>query len=304
MLGTGNEEPVPRPSCLGIVTVTYNSGSVLEEFCRSLESQSFKDFRLWAIDNASRDDSVFQLQQWNDPRLEIVANENNVGVAAANNQGIVAALAYGCEYILLLNNDVYFDPDLLQGLLRGMDDYHCSMIVPLIYYAEPENMIWSAGGTFRESFAYLSVHFGFRELDKGQFNKAKRISFAPSSCILAKRSVYDAVGLMDERLFVGGEDTDLMYRAMRAGLETYYLPTVKMWHKVSSLRGGDESPFSQRYMSRNRALFIKKHLGSWKTFEFTFLYRAYYVSRWLIRKDNWETMLRKQRAWSEGLQVQ
>lgn len=302
MVSTKNEPQERRGGSIGIVTVTFNSGSVLPEFLRSLETQTFNNFRIWAVDNASTDDTIPQLKAWNDPRLEIVANETNVGVAAANNQGIVAALAQGYDYILLLNNDVFFGPDLLDGLVRGLDEHSCSMTVPLIYYAEPKNMIWSAGGTFRENFAYLSIHFGIKEIDRGQFNEAKRVTFAPSSCILFRHEVFDHIGLMDERLFVGAEDTDFMYRALLAGLNTYYLPSVKMWHKVSSLRGED-SPFSQRYMARNRAFFIHKHLGQWTAARYAFLYRAYYLVRFLFGRDNWETMLRKERAWSEGLRI-
>jgi GT2 family glycosyltransferase len=302
MVSTKNEPQERRGGSIGIVTVTFNSGSVLAEFLRSLETQTFNNFRIWAVDNASTDDTIAQLKAWNDPRLEIVANDTNVGVAAANNQGIVAALAQGYDYILLLNNDVFFGPDLLDGLVRGLDEHSCSMTVPLIYYAEPKNMIWSAGGTFRENFAYLSIHFGIKEIDRGQFNEAKRVTFAPSSCILVRHEVFDRIGLMDERLFVGAEDTDFMYRALLAGLDTYYLPSVKMWHKVSSLRGED-SPFSQRYMARNRAFFIHKHLGQWTAARYAFLYRAYYLVRFLFGRDNWETMLRKERAWSEGLRI-
>src|SRR5271155_1689867 len=169
---------------IGIVTVTYNSSSVLPDFFASLETQTFENFRVWAVDNASKDDSVAQLRGWNDPRLEVLANDTNIGVAAGNNQGIAAALAAGCDYILLLNNDVVFGPDLLEALLRGLAEHHCSMTVPLIYYAEPDNLIWSAGGTFRENFACLSIHFGFQEIDRGQFNEAKPVAFAPSSCTM------------------------------------------------------------------------------------------------------------------------
>ena len=303
MLSRNNDEQEVSAGSIGIVTVTYNSGQVLADFLRSLEIQTFKNFRMWAIDNASTDDTLSQLRAWDDPRLEIVANDTNVGVAAANNQGIAAALAQGYDYILLLNNDVFFGPDLFEGLVRGLDDHSCSMTVPLIYYAQPENLIWSAGGTFREDFACLSIHFGLDEIDQGQFNEAKRVAFAPSSCIMARREVYESIGLMDERFFVCAEDTDLMYRARQAGLDTYYLPDVKMWHKVSSLRG-DDSPFSQRYMSRNRAFFIRKHFGDWTCARYTVGYRAYYLCRFLAGKDSWETMLRKERGWSEGLRIQ
>ncbi len=303
MVFTQNEPQERHAGSIGIVTVTFNSSSVLPDFLRSLETQTFKNFRIWAIDNASKDDTVAQLKAWNDPRLEIVANDTNVGVAAANNQGIVAAMAQGYDYIFLVNNDVFFGPDLLAGLVRGLDEYSCSMTVPLIYYAEPKNMIWSAGGTFRENFAYLSFHLGINQIDQGQFNEAKRITFAPTCGLMARREAFDRVGLMDERYFVLADDTDFMYRALSAGLETYYLPNVKMWHKVSSLRG-DDSPFSQRYLARNRAFFIRKHLGDWTCARYTLLYRAYYLSRFLSGKDNWETMVRKERAWSEGLRIQ
>src|SRR5277367_3407522 len=130
MVSTKNEPQERRGGSIGIVTVTFNSGNVLADFLRSLETQTLENFRIWAIDNASTDNSVSQLKAWNDPRLEIVANDTNVGVAAANNQGIVAALAQGYDYILLVNNDVFFGPDLLDRLVRGLDDYSCSMTVP------------------------------------------------------------------------------------------------------------------------------------------------------------------------------
>jgi GT2 family glycosyltransferase len=292
-----------RGGTIGIVTVTYNSGTVLADFIASLEGQSYGNFLVYAVDNASKDETIPMLEAWKDSRLRIIPNETNVGVAAGNNQGIKAALSDGCDYVLLLNNDVYFGADLLQGLLDGLAEHSCSMITPLIYYSQPDNMIWCAGGEFRKDFAWLSIHYGFKELDEGKFNEAKQISFCPTCCLLMKSEVFDKVGLMDERYFVLADDTDFMYRALQAGIVTYYIPNIKLYHKVSVLRG-EESPFSQRYYSRNRAFFIKKHLGWWTTFQFTWLYRAYFFSRWLTRKDSWETMVRKERGWSEGLRIQ
>jgi GT2 family glycosyltransferase len=287
---------------IGIVTVTFNSGRLLPDFLRSLETQTYENFRLCAVDNVSTDDTVAQLRAWNDPRLDLIVNEANTGCAAGNNRGIAAALAAGCEYILILNNDVFFGPDLIEGLFRGIIEHNCSMTVPMIYYAEPKNVIWSAGGTFREDFAFLSIHFGIKEIDRGQFNEAKPVKFSPFACTLIKCEVIDKVGPMDETFFVAADDTDFMYRAMQAGFETYYLPHVKMWHKVSSITG-DDSPLLQRFLARSRAYFIRKHFGVWTSIRFTVLYRGYYLSRFLTGKDDWKTLLRKERAWSEGLSL-
>ena len=82
-----------NPAKIGIVTVTYNSGKVLEQFLESLAAQTHRTFFLYAVDNASKDDSVAQLKAWNDERLRVIRNEVNVGIAEADNQGIRAALA-------------------------------------------------------------------------------------------------------------------------------------------------------------------------------------------------------------------
>ncbi len=287
---------------VGIVTVTYNSGTVLPDFLRSLAAQTHGDYHLFAVDNASRDDSCAQLEAYTGSPRSILRNAENVGVAAGNNQGIQAALDAGCTHVLLLNNDVWFAPDMIDGLLEGLERHQCALTVPLMYYADPVEMVWCAGGTFREDRGLLPVHFGKDEIDTGQFAAARPITYAPTCCTMIKREVFEQIGLMDERFFVYSDDLDFMYRALRAGLVTYYVPQVKLWHKVSSLTGA-ESPFSQRYMARNRAFFIRKHLPGTTLAWYTVLYRCYYLMRFMLRRDDWATMLRKERAWGEGLRI-
>lgn len=287
---------------VGIVTVTYNSGTVLPDFLRSLAAQTHADHHLFAVDNASKDDSCAQLEAYKCSKMTVLRNSGNVGVAAGNNQGIQAALDAGCTHVLLLNNDVWFAPDMLAGLLAGLERHECALAVPLMYYADPAEMIWCAGGMFREDRGLLPVHFGKDELDRGQYSTPRPITYAPTCCTMIKREVFEQIGLMDERFFVYSDDLDFMYRALRAGLVTYYVPEVKLWHKVSSLTGA-ESPFSQRYMARNRAFFIRKHLPVATLAWYTVLYRCYYLMRFMLRRDDWATMLRKERAWGEGLRI-
>jgi GT2 family glycosyltransferase len=71
---------------IGIVSVTYNSARVLPEFLESVFAQTFGDFVLYLIDNASRDNSVEMVSQCTDPRVCFIANPENLGVAEGNNQ--------------------------------------------------------------------------------------------------------------------------------------------------------------------------------------------------------------------------
>ncbi|QHN04321.1 glycosyltransferase family 2 protein [Granulicella sp. WH15] len=287
---------------VGIVTVTFNSANVLPDFLKSLEGQDHPSFHLYAIDNASSDDTISILKSWQMPQLTIVANDFNAGVAGGNNQGITAALADGCDSILLLNNDVVFGLDLIRLLIAGLSDYACNMAVPLIYYYDPPKKIWCAGGTFQARYAARGIHYGEDEFDRGQFEQSRLIEYSPTCCTLIKREVFDVIGLMDERYFVYVDDNDFMYRAFKAGFKTFYLPHVKLWHKVNSLTGTD-SPFAQRYLSRNRALFIRKHFGWWTVMRMTLIYRAIYCYRLLIGKDNFAAFERRQAGWTEGLGI-
>ena len=103
-----------RDDCkVGVVTVTYNSQQVLPDFFASLWSQTHTNFVLYAVDNASSDDSVQLVRAEADERIRLIENASNVGVAAGNNIGITAARNDGCEYVLLLNNDTVFSGSLL-----------------------------------------------------------------------------------------------------------------------------------------------------------------------------------------------
>lgn len=306
-IASQNDQPYTLPSeyvsgRIGVVTVTYNSSAVLPEFFRSLEQQTHRNFQLYAIDNASRDDSVDQLRRWGDPRLVLKSNTENVGVAAGNNQGIRAALDDGCEYVLLLNNDVVFGPDLFQQLQDGMAEHRCTMTTPLIYFCEPRDVIWCAGGYFQPKLAFRNLHYAENQRDVGQCSCARAVTYAPTCCVLIRREVFSRIGLMDERYFVYSDDTDFMLRAWKAGESLWYLPDAKLWHKVNSLTG-TASAFSMRYGVRNRAFFIAKHVRGVYGALFQWLYALYYLLRFVLRKDTREAYDIKRAAWAEGKQM-
>jgi GT2 family glycosyltransferase len=242
---------------IGIVTVLYNSSDVLPDFFRSLHAQTYSNFVVYAVDNASSDDSVDLCRQQG-PRFVMMLNAGNIGFASGTNQGILQALKDGCETILLLNNDVSFEPDFLQRLVEGRLRHQASMVAPLTYYHEKPSTIWAAGGMLQKAFGYRPVHIGMGQEDTGKFSTDRIIQFAPGSCILIERSVFAAIGLLDETYFMYWEDADFAVRALKEGLSMHLISAAKLWHKVSSLAGLN-SPFQRYYAVRNHALYIRKH---------------------------------------------
>jgi GT2 family glycosyltransferase len=248
-------------SKIGVVTVTYNSASVLTDFLSCLAVQTYQEFTLFAVDNASRDATLSILHNCHDPHIRIISNSENRGVAAANNQGIRAAFEAGCSSVLLINNDTEFGSTMIADLEQGLVRYAVGMTCPKIMYYDHPERIWAAGGKFQRWRGYRSVHLGDGENDLGQYDQARLVSYVPTCCVLIKKEVFDKVGMMDEHYFVYWDDTDFMYRAMKAGIRLMYLPEVKLLHKVGSLTGGATSPFAIHYGTRNSLYFLLKHFG-------------------------------------------
>jgi len=296
-----------EPPKIGVVTVTYNSATVLEGFMKSTLAQTHSNFVLYVVDNASKDDTLSLLTKYDDLRIRTIVSADNVGVAAGNNIGIRAALNDGCDYVLLLNNDTEFPADMFERLLYGIGEYQSDIIVPKKMYFDEPNRIWCAGGYFVRIDArldvYLSKHYGIGEIDKGQYDVPRSIEYSPTCCMLIKRAVFDKIGLMDERYFVYCDDTDFCYRAILAGVRMWYMPSAVLLHKVSSLTQGDTSPFSIRYMTRNRVYFILKHAPRIAQLFCLAIVSAKIWIRYWRKRDSREIFALRRSAFAEGLEL-
>lgn len=290
------------PPSVGIVTVTYGSGAVLDGFLASLDRQTWTSFLVFAIDNASSDNTVARLRLWPDGRLRLLENTVNRGVAAANNQGIRAALEEGCEYVLLLNNDTEFGPDLIANLVVHLRAVGGRIAIPKMFFFDRPNTIWCAGGVFQRWQAMGVRHYGEGCVDSDRFNLSRAVTYAPTCCMLIHRSVFDDLGFMDEKYFVYYDDTDFCLRAGQRGVPIWFCPQAKLWHKVSSLTGA-LSPFMLRYCTRNKIYFIRKHYRAPARMGWLLVYRARMAVRRVACLDDAGTAALKRAAFREGLSL-
>lgn len=248
--------------CIGLVTVLYRSNDVLEGFFKSLSNQTYKNYHLFLIDNSPsiECDQILDNLMVRYPIVKWthIKNNENVGVAKGNNQGIELAMKNGYPYTLLLNNDIEFDdPDAIFKLQQTAQLHNESIIIPKILFYDTRR-IWMAGGGYVYSKG-ITYHEGEGCLDDERFNSAKYFSYAPTCFMLIKNEVFKQIGLMDEKYFVYFDDTDFCYRAHINGFNILYNPEVSILHKVSSSTGGNRSLFTIFYANRNRLYFIRKN---------------------------------------------
>ena len=100
---------------VSITIVTWNSGKHLDECFAALSRQDYRDVEVTIVDNAS-DDGTREMLKRVEPRWRVICNQQNVGFAAGQNQGIRAS--HG-EWVLCLNPDVVLSPDFISQLVAA-----------------------------------------------------------------------------------------------------------------------------------------------------------------------------------------
>ena len=106
---------------LFVIIVTYNGMKWIKKCIKSvLESTIVPTILL--IDNNSADGTVnFVRKTFTD--VVVIPNSKNLGFGQANNIGLEYALHHGCEYVYLLNQDAYVEPDTFETLIRIQKKY-------------------------------------------------------------------------------------------------------------------------------------------------------------------------------------
>ncbi len=283
-------------SLIGIVTVLYNSETVVEEFFETLNNQTFKDFVLYVVDNNSPDNSLEKSKKLAKNcffKTIFIENSDNYGVAKGNNIGIKKSLEDGCDYVLLSNNDIYLENNTIELLLKNVKNDDAKLAVPKIYYYN-SNLIWCAGGKF-DRISGMTRHYNVGEEDYGQCDKKKIVEYAPTCFMIISKDVFEKIGIMDEDYFVYFDDTDFMYRAYKAKIPLYYFPESRLFHK-ESVSTGLKSPFSLYYQMRNIVIYNNKYHSN--------LYLLYIVFRniaYLIFKISFTNKFKVLKAGFNGL---
>lgn len=276
-----------RPT-VGVVTVTYNSGKVLPDFLKSMAAQSGANLRLYVVDNDSHDDSSALVRAFHHQAIptSLTENDSNLGVAEANNQGILAAIEDGCEFVLLLNNDTLFAQSTIADLLREAVDGDLDIVSPLIEATDPPSTVWYSSGHLVPSQGFRTFHDGTGAPTSTFPKELRRTGYASTCALLVRKKVFDAIGIMDPVYFVYFDDVDFAVRATRAGISYWVTPAALVTHKASSLTGGKSSDFTLRWYTRNWALIAKRHLSGPRGLMALLFIQAWMVARLVLRRDS------------------
>lgn len=241
-----------------LITVLYNSADALPSFLDSLKAQSFRDWRLIAIDNASPDSAGDIAAAAGDDRITIVRNPANLGFAKAANQGLRQAARAGGEFFVLLNPDTVFGPEFLGEFVAARDRSQAQVIAPRIMLLERPDQAWYAGGHLEQGWVFRNIH---EEYDPHDTRASRLVDFASGCCLGLTRRVLERIGLFDESFFVYWEDADFCLRLKRAGIPIVYVREPSLLHAGGTASGGEHSTGYNRLYYRSYIQFLRKHFG-------------------------------------------
>lgn len=256
-----------------VLVLNYNGGRVLDETLQSLSRSEPGGVPCVVVDNQSTDGSFDQLPS----DIERIRLDRNRGWAGAYNRAIPGMLARGYEWLWLLNNDVLIEPGCVSALLAFAErNPRCRVLSPIIYFNDPRDRLWFAGGRVerrRFSVGHCSSLDEFRSLPDGE-------RYLSGCALLVHRSVFERIGLFDESFFMYCEDADFGLRAAAAGFSCEVVEDATLYHRVYYASGGLEAggPFLSYQTFRSLLLFWRKHAGWWR---FHRRYCENHLGKWL-----------------------
>jgi GT2 family glycosyltransferase len=245
-----------------VIILNWNRKDDTIECIDSLTGMSYPNFRTVVVDNGSSDGSVEALKA-RFSALQMLVNSENLGYAAGNNVGIRFALQQGADYVLILNNDTVVDQHLLTRLIEvGEANPQAGMFAPKIYSYWDRNKIASAGSRKRWFPPGRVSIIGLGKKDSIAYDREQEIEYASGCAMLVRREVLETVGMFAPAYFVYWEDYDFCKRVRERGYKILYVPTAKMWHKVSASTQKD-SCTKWYNIGRSTVHFYRKNVGVW-----------------------------------------
>lgn len=243
----------PDLPLISVVIPNYNGADYLERCLKSLAAQTYRNFEIVLVDNASQDESV-RIAQSVAPEAIIILQQRNTGFAGGANAGIKASSG---EWVAILNNDTELSPEWLSECAAAIRRRpEAAFFACRILEFAGRERLFSAGD------CYLRAGIGYRrgqqQDDRKEFHIECEVFSASGCAALYRKTVLEELDGFDERFFAYLEDVDLGLRLQSAGYTGFYIPRAEVYHHGGATSGGEFSRLSVRLRTRNALLILLK----------------------------------------------
>lgn len=214
---------------LSIVIITWNQLSYLQECLHSLQPvMKREDVEVIIVDNGSADGTC-QFLSLHHPKISLLVNDCNKGVAYARNRGLERARG---NKILILDNDTIVNEEAISGLEDYLDN-HPRVGLCACRLVDSNNQVQESFKPFPGLWLKMKNVLGigqrnvsFVQIPTGPYEPV----YVIGACQMIRREVIERIGLLDEKIFYGPEDADYCLRVAADGWKVVYLPQYTIVH--------------------------------------------------------------------------
>ncbi|WP_346983870.1 glycosyltransferase family 2 protein [Chryseobacterium sp. POE27] len=208
-----------------IIIVNYNSDKWIARCLFSIHQAGLIDHTI-IVDNASTDNSVLFIEQ-NFPRAELIKLSANLGFGHANNIGIKKADEQDADYVFLMNQDVYIEPNTINYLIK------VAQLNPDFGIISPMHLNGS-GSELDFSFSNYIVPFKCNKLYSDIFLQKTaplyELHFVNAAAWLVTRKCIEKVGGFNPSFYHYAEDCNYCQRVLYHGLKIGIAPEAVIYH--------------------------------------------------------------------------
>jgi GT2 family glycosyltransferase len=245
--------PNGRWPVVDVVVLTWNDGVKLDPAVSSALASADVHVRVVVVDNGSEPPATVP----DDPRVRLVRNQVNRGVAAGRNQGVALGEA---PLVCLLDSDAQLHPAALSTMAaRLLDDPGVALVVPTYMGQSPEASAGKAPSGLRKIARGLNLRDDYAAVPRNPLDRWWDVEFGIGACQLFRRKAYAAVNGIDESWFYGPEDVDFClrlraadHRVVQVADELCDHPPRRRFRRVLTRRGLDHSVAIAAYLWRHR----------------------------------------------------
>ncbi|MGV7105264.1 glycosyltransferase family 2 protein [Flavobacterium sp. U410] len=217
---------------IAVIIVTFNGEKWLDKCLKSLQN-SILQVRVIAVDNASTDQSVAVLKQFD--FVELIQSEKNLGFGKANNIGMQKAIEAGFDYLFLLNQDTWIYPETIQNLVLAAESNSNYGIVSPIHFSADEVTL---DANF-ETYWHRKIKTISEVMDE--------VPFINAAAWLLPKAVIEKVGYFEPMYDHYGEDRNYSDRVRYHGFKTIVVKNAKICHDRTITRSFQKDIKQSKY---------------------------------------------------------
>lgn len=213
---------------LSIIIVNWNTRDMLCDCLTTvLAGLGGLSAEIWVVDNGSDDGSQAMLSGAF-PQVRLIANRENRGFAAANNQALARAKG---RHILLLNTDTLVQGTVLPDAVAWLDAHPAAGILgPRIL--NRDGSVQGSASAFPSLYRLARQTLGLHKAEPPNrgYTGAHEAEVISGCAMFVRAAAMAQVGLLDEAFFFYGEETDWCRRFARAGWGVVFAPVGEITH--------------------------------------------------------------------------